>query len=171
MNQMTEEPAAQDTGSAPPTLMLLCFVLMPFGRKRARGKGSIDFDIVYRELIAPAIRDAGLEPIRADEEVTGGIVHKPMFERLILCPYAVADLTLANANVFYELGVRHAFRPWSTVPVIAGTNRLPFDVQMLRTVPYRLAADGAPDPTKLQDAKAAITAMLVEARNGAKDSP
>ena len=51
------------------------------------------------------MRDAGLEPLRADEEQAGGISHKPMFERLVLCDYAVADLTAANANVFYELGV------------------------------------------------------------------
>ena len=43
--------------------------------------------------------------------MTGGIIHKPMFERLILCDYAVADLTTANANVFYELGIRHAVAP------------------------------------------------------------
>jgi MAP3K TRAFs-binding domain len=148
----------------------LCFVLMPFGLKPDPTGAMVDFDRIYSELIAPAISAADLEPLRADQETIGGIIHKPMFERLILCPYAVADLTLANANVFYELGVRHAVRPWSTVPVIAATNRLPFDVQMLRTVPYHLA-DGAPDPTKLRDAKAAITAMLVEARSGAKDSP
>ena len=59
--------------------------------------------------------DAGMDPIRADEEQVGGIIHKPMFERLVLCDYAVADLTTANANVFYELGVRHAVRPYSTV--------------------------------------------------------
>src|SRR5580704_19630688 len=127
MNQMTDEPAGRGPGSVPPALIPLCFVLMPFGRKRTRGTASIDFDAVYRELIAPAIRDAGLDPIRADEELTGGIVHKPMFERLILCDYAVADLTLANANVFYELGVRHAFRPWTTVPIIEQDSRLPFD--------------------------------------------
>ena len=149
----------------------LCFVLMPFGQKPDPTGALIDFDRVYSELIAPAISAAGLEPLRADKETIGGIIHKPMFERLILCPYAVADLTLANANVFYELGVRHAFKPWSTVPVIAGTSRLPFDVQMLRTVPYHLGADGAPDPAKLTDAKASITAMLVAACNGIKDSP
>jgi tetratricopeptide (TPR) repeat protein len=148
----------------------LCFVLMPFGQKPDPTGAMIDFDRIYTELISPAISAADLEPLRADKETTGGIIHKPMFERLILCDYAVADLTLANANVYYELGVRHAFRPWSTVPVIAATNRLPFDVQMLRTVPYHLA-DGAPDPAKLQDTKASIAAMLVEARNGAKDSP
>jgi hypothetical protein len=144
----------------------LCFVLMPFGQKPDAMGALVDFDRVYLDLIVPAISEAGLEPLRADKETIGGIIHKPMFERLILCPYAVADLTLANANVFYELGVRHAVRPWSTVPVIAGANRLPFDVQMLRTVPYHLGADGTPDPAKIQEARAAITAMLVEARNG-----
>ena len=57
----------------------LCFVLMPFGRKPSIAGGIIDFDAVYQDLIAPAITEAGLEPLRADEEMTGGIIHKPMF--------------------------------------------------------------------------------------------
>ena len=72
---MTEPPVAENPGSPPPALRPLCFVLMPFGLKPAPGMASIDFNAVYRELIAPAIWDAGLEPIRADEEVTGGIVR------------------------------------------------------------------------------------------------
>ena len=75
----------------------LCFVLMPFGQKPSVGGAMIDFDAVYLELIKPAIDAAGLTPLRADEERAGGIIHKPMFERLILCDYAIADLTTANA--------------------------------------------------------------------------
>src|SRR3954454_19123336 len=97
----------------------LCFVLMPFGHKPDGSGRTIDFDSVYRDLIGPAIAEAGLEAIRADGEATGGIIHKAMYERLILCEYAVADLTTANANVFYELGLRHAVRPWSTVLMFA----------------------------------------------------
>lgn len=149
----------------------LCFILMPFGRKANPAGSVIDFDRVYAELTAPAVTDADLEPLRADEETVGGIIHKPMFERLILCPYAVADLTLANANVFYELGIRHASRPWSTVPMIADEYRLPFDVQMLRTVHYKLGADGAPDPTHMAEARKAIANLLTEARAGTRDSP
>jgi hypothetical protein len=78
----------------------LCFVLMPFGKKASSDGSVIDFDKVYSNLISPAICQAKLEPIRADQETTGGIIHKPMFERLILCPFAVADLTTANANVY-----------------------------------------------------------------------
>jgi len=123
----------------------LCFVLMPFGQKQDTGGKIIDFDAVYRELISPAIVDAGLEAIRADEERVGGIIHKPMFERLILCEFAVADLTTANANVFYELGVRHAVRPASTVLLFSGNSRLPFDVGLLRALPYWLTSAGLPD--------------------------
>src|SRR5580700_1172449 len=126
-------------------LQPLCFILMPFGRKSTPAGTLIDFDRLYAEVIGPAVKEANLEPLRADEETVGGIIHKPMFERLILCPYAVADLTLANANVFYELGIRHAYKPWSTVPIVADGQRLPFDVQMLRTVHYKLTKDGVPD--------------------------
>jgi hypothetical protein len=71
----------------------LCFVMMPFGRKRD-GKGrEIDFDAVYAEIVLPAIEAAGLEPIRADEGHAGGVLHKPMLERLILCDVMIADLT------------------------------------------------------------------------------
>ena len=56
----------------------LCFVLMPFGQKPDGTGQLIDFDAVYQELIAPAITSAGLEPLRADEERDGGIIHKPM---------------------------------------------------------------------------------------------
>jgi len=78
----------------------LCFVLMPFGSKPDSTGALIDFDSVYRQLIQPAIEESGLESLRADEEMTGGVIHKAMYERLILCEYAVADLTTANANVF-----------------------------------------------------------------------
>jgi hypothetical protein len=148
----------------------LCFVLMPFGKKPDSANLLIDFDAVYHDVIAPAIRDAGLEPLRADEEVVGGIIHKPLFERLVLCDYAVADLTTANANVFYELGVRHGVKPHSTVLMFGGASRLPFDVALLRALPYSIGADGLPD--KVADARAGLTKLLRAARDTPdKDSP
>ena len=151
--------ATTTTGAAP-----LCFILMPFGKKTGADGTTIDFDRVYGELIAPAAAAAELQPIRADEETTGGIIHKAMFERLILCPFAIADLTQANANVFYELGVRHAFRPFSTVQLVAEGSRLPFDIQMQRTIPYKLDANGGPDAAAAERTRAAVAKFLVEAR-------
>jgi hypothetical protein len=146
----------------------LCFVLMPFGKKPDAMGNTVDFDRIYHEIIAPAIEQAGLETIRADEEMAGGIIHKPMFERLILCEYAVADLTTANANVFYELGLRHAVRQWSTVLIFAGGGRLPFDVSLLRALPYTLTPDGVPADAAA-DSKA-LAVRLTAARQAATEN-
>ncbi|HEX9106458.1 MAG TPA: hypothetical protein VF832_04510, partial [Longimicrobiales bacterium] len=148
----------------------LCFVLMPFGQKPDAAGKLIDFDAVYAQVIAPAVEKAGLLPIRADKEDVGGIIHKPMFERLVLCDFAVADLTTGNANVFYELGVRHAARPFSTVPIFAGTSRLPFDVEMLRAMPYALTEQGG--PARIEETQAQLAQLLQSARQSqANDSP
>jgi tetratricopeptide (TPR) repeat protein len=142
---------------------------MPFGKKRNTAGAEVNFDAVYTDLIAPAIEAAGLEPIRADNEAVGGLIHKPMYERLILCEYAVADLTTANANVFYELGLRHAVRPRSTVLMYSKDgNQLPFDVGPLRALPYELGADGA--PANVAEDHAALVQNLRDARQAVADA-
>jgi uncharacterized protein DUF4071 len=150
----------------------LCFVLMPFGKKRQELGQVIDFDAVYKDMIAPAIAAANLEPIRADEERVGGAIHKPMFERLLLCEYAVADLTGANPNVYYELGVRHARRPHSTVLLFCEGTKLPFDIALLRGMFYGVDGNGAPSEATKSKTAAAITEQLKEMRqNPYDDSP
>lgn len=148
----------------------LCFVLMPFGTKADPSSGvTINFDDVYQQIIRPAIEAAELKPIRADEEQVGGIIHKPMYERLILCEYAVADLTTANANVYYELGIRHAMRPWSTVLIFADGVRLPFDLGPMRGLAYHLDTAGtATDPMADRDK---LAEQLRAARRETTDSP
>ncbi|MEH6473754.1 MAG: TRAFs-binding domain-containing protein [Halopseudomonas sp.] len=146
----------------------LCFILMPFGIKPAAGGRSIDFDAIYQQIIAPAVVAAGMEPLRGDQEKHGGVIHKAMYERLILCDYAVADLTSANANVFYELGVRHAVRPSATSMIFAeGFGSLPFDVNGLRCLPYQLGIDG--QPCSAESDAAALAAQLRGCREVAGD--
>jgi len=120
----------------------LCFILMPFGTKTDKKGREIDFNHIYEALIKKAIIACELEPIRADEELLGGTIHKPMYERLVLCDYAIADLTSLNANVFYELGLRHAIKAHTTIPIFAFDADLPFDLKMQRTLPYKLDKDG-----------------------------
>jgi len=148
----------------------LCFVLMPFGRKADAAGRTTDFDAVYRDIIAPAVSEAELEPIRADEEKIGGAIHKPMFERLMLCNYAIADITGANPNVYYELGIRHAMRPRSTVILFAAGTIMPFDIALLRGISYQTDEQGMPaDP---MSCVAAISRQLQEAKeNPHDDSP
>ena len=148
----------------------LCFVLMPFGIKTDSLGRQVDFNHIYEALIKKAIEKCDLEPIRADEELLGGAIHKPMYERLVLCDYAIADLTSLNANVFYELGLRHAIKGHTTIPIFAFDADLPFDLKMQRTLPYKLDRHG-----KLENIEATIN-MLVTHLNAAKgqgnvDSP
>ena len=143
----------------------LCFVVMPFGQKADPAGGAvIDFDRIYETALAPAIEAADMEPIRADEERTGGIIHKPMFERLLLCDYAVADLTTANANVFYELGVRHTARPATTLTIFAKHQPIPFDVNFLRSMPYDLGDNNAFGEMEAKALREAVTAKLKDLR-------
>jgi tetratricopeptide (TPR) repeat protein len=148
----------------------LCFVLMPFGRKMDAAGRLTDFDSVYRGIIAPAVVAAGLDPVRADEEKIGGTIHKPMFERLMLCHYAVADITGANPNVFYELGIRHALRPRSTVILFREGTVLPFDIVLVRGISYK--TDDAGEPVETETTINAVATQLHEARgNPHDDSP
>lgn len=79
-----------------------------------------------------------------------------MFQELLLADLVLADLSIDNANAFYELGIRHAFRKRGVMHIQAGRAYMPFDVFNVRTLPYHINDDGVPDPTYL---KADITAI------------
>jgi tetratricopeptide (TPR) repeat protein len=151
----------------------LCFVDMPFGQKPDLKSGVVvDFDQIYSEAIRPAIEGCGLEALRGDQEQTGGIIHSAMFARLLLSEFVVADLTLANANVFYELGIRHAAKPFTTVPILANVSTLPFDVALVRTVTYQLE-NGKLTQTSAQQLQTELAKRLRAAIDGVatNDSP
>ena len=146
---------------------------MPFGRKvDPKTSVEVDFDQVYEQGIKPAIEAAGLECIRGDQDETGGIIHTAMFARLLMAEYVVADMTSANPNVFYELGVRHAARPYTTIALFATLGQPPFDVGMVRAIPYELH-EGKLTPEGAAALKTAILARIEAAKKSpvAQDSP
>src|SRR5436190_6418107 len=75
------------------TFLDSCFVMMPFGQW---------FDTYYKELFSPAIKEAGMEPLRADELFSTGTVIEQICEQIQKAKILLADLTGKNANVFYE---------------------------------------------------------------------
>src|SRR5215471_4975823 len=141
------------------------FVIMPFGEKKAPDGTAIDFDAVYQELFAPAIAAAGLMPHRADADRRGGSIHLDMFQDLLLAEFVVADLTLDNPNVWYEIGVRHALRAGGAVLTYALRDRLPFDIAGQRMQRYTLK-DGKLDPALVETERKAL-AEAIEATLGA----
>ena len=130
------------------------FVIMPFGTKKAPDGTEIDFDAVYKELLAPAIAAAGLTSHRADADRRGGSIHLDMFQDLLLAEFVVADLTLDNPNVWYEIGVRHALRSGGVVLTYALRDRLPFDIAGQRMQRYTLK-DGRLVPSGVDAERAA----------------
>ena len=103
---------------------------------------NIDFDKIYTDLVKPAILMAGLEPLIEKEEGQFGLIYKTMYEKIILCEFCVSDLTNANPNAYYELGMRYAVKPYTTIPIIASSHfPLPFDVGINRTFAYQVDKD------------------------------
>ena len=95
-----------------------CFVVMGFGTKTDFETGrKLDLDKSYFNLIKPAVEASGLKCIRADEIVHSGLIDVPMYEQLLKADVVVADLSTSNRNAIYELGVRHALRPYTTVVI------------------------------------------------------
>jgi len=82
----------------------------PFGTKPGRDGGPIAFDVIFAQLVQPALLDAGLEAFRADVEQRAGNIRSDMFQELLLADLVVAELSVDNPNAWYELGVRHALR-------------------------------------------------------------
>ena len=106
-----------------------CFVVMGFGKKTDFESGrTFDLDKSYRNLIKPAVEAAGYECIRADEIVHSGLIDVPMYKQLQAADIVIADLSTSNKNAFYELGIRHALRPHTTIVMAEDGLKAPFDV-------------------------------------------
>jgi tetratricopeptide (TPR) repeat protein len=149
------------------------FVAMPFGTKPGADGKDIDFNRVYAEYIAPALEAAGLTVFRADQEQRAGDIRTDMFQELLVADLVVADLTIDNPNVWYELGVRHALRARGVVLVCGGQVTTAFDLYTDRKLRYALK-DGAPDPATLEQDKRRLTDMVkatMESWHGRKVSP
>lgn len=130
-----------------------CYVITSFGKKQdlkglqskfeakdvTESATKIDFDAIYNNLIVPAIRQAGMEPLAEREEMSYGVVQKLMYEQIIMCECCIADLTNANPNVYYELGLRQTVSPGVTIPIIASTHLpIPVDLGFDRVFSYQV---------------------------------
>jgi tetratricopeptide (TPR) repeat protein len=149
------------------------FVVMPFGTKPAADGTIIDFNRVYAELIRPALELAGLDPFRADQEVRAGDIRTDMFQELLLADLVLADLTIDNPNVWYELGVRHALRARGVVLISGGRVTTAFDLYTDRKVRYGLR-EGGPDPASVASDREAIAGVVratMESWKGRRVSP
>jgi nucleoside 2-deoxyribosyltransferase len=120
-----------------------CFVIMPFGNPEIDAKKATEFDHVYNEWIKPAVEsicifppDGNLQCLRADEDQRSGQIIMHIIEQLHSADIVIADLSGRNANVFYELGVRHALGK-KTILITDDLENIPFDLRGLRAIDYK----------------------------------
>jgi tetratricopeptide (TPR) repeat protein len=118
------------------------FVVMPFGRREvppadaAKAPREVDFDAVYALLLRPALEQAGCAPFRADQEPGAGDIRTDMFFELVTADFVLADISVLDANVFYELGARQGVAARGVVMVHGGHSKRPFDIAPDRTFDY-----------------------------------
>src|SRR5262245_34274783 len=115
------------------------FIVRPFGEKRFNnGQVVVNFDDVEKDLIDPALEELDIEGRTTAEILESGNIRNDMFQRLLVSDVVIADLTVHNANVFYELGIRHALRDKRTFLIYSriGDEKLPFDLQTDRYLAY-----------------------------------
>src|ERR1700722_3486658 len=144
--------------------MALCFMITPYGRRPTQvepssdAPGEIDFNALWDRAFAPTIQALGYEPVRADQD-TGALIITQMVERLYFADLVLADMTIPNSNVYYEVGVRHAAKEKGCVLLAADWSKQLFDVAQMRTIRYPLA-DGNIDQATAEAIATAIKSPI-----------
>jgi len=145
-------------------------MVMPFRRRKVDGTvaagapGELDCDALWDRVYRPVIEDLGYLPIRADAD-TGSVIIKDMLERLAFAHLVLADVTLPNGNVYYEVGLRHVARETGCVLLAASWSRQLFDIDQFRSIRYPLADGLVPEEEAV-----GIRASLTEAIPRMKDA-
>ena len=138
------------------------FLVRPFGTK-----DGVDFDRVERELVQPAL----LRLAELGVDVTGGTtveinragnIREDMFRLLVVADLVIADVSIHNANVFYELGIRHALRPCHTFMLRSNVegHKYPFDLQTDRYLLYDAGNPAGDKKSAVEDLARALRSTI-----------
>lgn len=125
--------------------MQTCFVIQPFDS----GKFDKRFDSIFK----PAIKNAGMEPYRVDQDASATILIQAIEENIRRAAVCLADITTDNPNVWYELGF--ALAAGRPVVMVCSEERFkegkkfPFDIQHRAVLIYKTEAPQ--DFVNLQD--------------------
>jgi hypothetical protein len=146
----TAEPGRVASAPIAPHALSRCvvtraFIIRPFLKKKDSSGREINFERIDEQLILPALRAAKVSGETVGEIIEAGNIRADMFGLILTADLVICDITIHNANVFYELGVRHALRKGRTI-LIRGTptaDGTPFDLSTDRYMQYELKKPGA----------------------------
>jgi hypothetical protein len=143
------------------------FIVRPFGSKE-----GINFDRVEDLLVQPGLEQAGIAGRSTGAITEAGNIREDMFQLLLLADLVIADISIHNANVFYELGIRHSLRTRLTYLIRAkvdrpaelrtAANEVPFDLKTDRYLEYDPSDPAASVPLLVRGLKETIAANRVD---------
>ena len=112
---------------------------MGFGKKMDyRNSKEVDLDIIYKKVIKNLFDSlTEYELIRADEISGSEIIDVSMYSLLLKADLVIADITTMNENAIYELGIRHALKPFSAIIMMQESEKIPFDLNHCRILTYK----------------------------------
>jgi hypothetical protein len=135
-----------------------CFVICPIGDENTQTRK--DSDKVLEEIIIPVIQEFNFTPLRADKISSPGMITSQIIDLLIDVPLVIADLTGSNANVFYELAVRHVIQKPCIMMIKKGQN-IPFYV-----IPTRIVIFDYTNSQEIEEAKRLLKQQIMSIYNG-----
>lgn len=133
------------------------FIVRPFGLKE-----GIDFDRMEAVLIRPVLDELGLDGGTTGEIVRAGNIRADMMERLLTADLVIADISIQNANVYYELGVRHALRERPTILIRSKAHEIPFDLKTDRYLEYEKRDPSQAIPALRDTIRATLNSSVVD---------
>jgi tetratricopeptide (TPR) repeat protein len=144
----------------------ICFMIMPYSIKSTGAPAGIgapdkvNFDRLWDAALRPAIDSAGYEPIRANEDISALIIQE-MIERLAISDLVLADVSIPNGNVYYEVGIRHAAKKQGCILTTADWAKPLFDIDQMRQIRYPLPTESISDETAAEIIKIVLAAIPV----------
>lgn len=118
-------------------LVKTCFVIIGYGPKMDYATGrELDLDKTFEYIIKPAFEELGFLCYRASDISHSGVIDIPMYNSILKSDFVLADLSTLNANVLYELGIRHAVRKNTTIIISEKELTYPFDLNHILIEPY-----------------------------------
>jgi hypothetical protein len=113
----------------------LCFVVSPIGAPG--GPERVHADWLLKGIIEPVFdehfKEYNVE--RADKINVPRMIDSQVINRLLDARLVIADMSLLNANAFYEMGIRH-MRQLPIIHMYREGDRIPFDVAPYRAIPF-----------------------------------
>ena len=110
-----------------------CFVISPIGGPESSVRERADHVLEF--VIKDALEGFDYTAIRADHIAEPGMITNDVIEYIVESPLVIADLTGRNANVFYELAIRHAYEK-PTIQIVEEDEDIPFDLAPTRTIHF-----------------------------------